>query len=61
MKKYSSKNIKPFPLTKLITLYDYENKYKDRHKKISEFYGNMSVEDYKKHLEEMKKLIKTEA
>ena len=61
IKKYSSKDIKPFPLTKLITLADYNNKYKDRHKKISEFYGNMSVEDYKKHLEEMKKLIKTEA
>ena len=60
IKKYSSKNIKPFPLTKLITLYDYENKYKDRHKKISEFYGNMSIEDYQKNLEEMKKLIKTE-
>ena len=61
IKKYSSKDIKPFPLTKLITLADYNNKYKDRHKKISEFYGNMSVEDYKKHLEEMKQLIKTEA
>ena len=60
IKKYSSKDIKPFPLTKLITLADYNNKYKDRHKKISEFYGNMSVEDYKKHLEEMKILIKTE-
>ena len=61
IKKYSSKDIKPFPLTKLITLADYNNKYKDRHKKISEFYGNMSVEDYKKHLKEMKQLIKTEA
>ena len=61
IKKYSSKDIKPFPLTKLITYLDYNDKYKDRHKKISEFYGNMSVEDYKVYLEKMKKLIKTEA
>ena len=60
IKKYSSKDIKPFPLTKLITYFDYNDKYKDRHKKISEFYGNMKVEDYKIYLEKMKTLIKTE-
>ena len=61
IKKFSSKDIKPFPLTKLITYFDYIDKYKDRHKKISEFYGNMKVEDFTKYIKEMQKLIKTEA
>ena len=60
IQKYSTKEIKPFHLTKLITFHDYMDKYKDRHQKISEFYGNMSIEDYKKNLEEMKKLVKQE-
>ena len=55
--KYSSKDIKAFPITKLITYYDYINKYKNRHEKISEFYGNLSVEEYKKNLDAMKELI----
>ena len=57
IEKFSTKEVKPFPLTKLITYDDYIDKYKDRHQKISEYYGNMSVEQYKKNLEEMKHLI----
>ena len=59
--KFSSKDIKPFPITKLITYNDYILSYKNRHEKISEYYGNMSVDEYKKQIEEMKKLIKDEA
>ena len=61
IKKFSSKDIKAFPVTKLITYDDYVDNYKNRHEKISEYYGNMSVDEYKKQIEEMKKLIKDEA
>ena len=44
--KYSSINIKPFPITKLLTYQDYQNKYKDRHIKICQFYGNLDLESY---------------
>ena len=57
IKKYSSKDIKPFPLTKLVTLKDYLDKYKERHKKISEFYGDLNKETYDKNMEEIKKVI----
>ena len=55
--KYSSKNIKPFPLTKLITLDDYLDKYKEKHKAISEFYGDLTVESFKENLEKIKENI----
>jgi len=57
IKKYSSKDIKPFPLTKLVTIDDYLDKYKERHKKISEFYGDLNRETYEKNMEEIKKVI----
>ena len=57
IKRYSSKDIKPFPLTKLVTLKDYLDKYKERHKKISEFYGDLNKETYEKNMEEIKKVI----
>jgi len=57
IKRYSSKDIKPFPLTKLVTLEDYLDKYKERHKKISEFYGDLNKETYEKNMEEIKKVI----
>ena len=59
--KFSSKDIAPFHITKLITYHDYINNYKNRHEKISQFYGNISLDDYKKYLGEMKSLIKSEA
>ena len=57
IKDSSSKDIKPFPLTKLITFKIYSEKYKERHKKISEFYGDLNKETYEKNMEEIKKVI----
>ena len=57
IKQLSSKDIKPFPLTKLITKDEYLNKYKERHKKISEFYGDLTVESYKKNMEKIKEQL----
>ena len=51
---YSSKEIKPFPITKIITYENYLKDYKDIHFKISQFYGDLSVEEYMKYLKEMK-------
>ena len=51
--KYSSTEIKSYPLTRLLTLADYEGKYKDRHIKISQFYGNLNPETYKKNINQM--------
>ena len=53
----SSKDIKLFSLTKLITLGDYLNKYKERHKKISEFYGELNKEIYEKNIKQIKEVI----
>ena len=58
--KYSNEDIKPFPLTKLITYDDYQNHYKDRHLKISEFYGNINKEICQKYFIELMKLIDKE-
>ena len=58
IEKFSSKDIKPFPITKLITYYDYTDKYKDRHEKISEYYGDLTIDSYNKNMKKMKKLIK---
>ena len=57
IKMFSAKEIKPFPITKLISYYDYKDKYKDRHFKISQFYGNLTKDDYKKYYNEMKQFI----
>ena len=46
IKKFSSKDIKPYHLTKLISLKDYFDKYKERHKKISRFYGNLNEDNF---------------
>ena len=61
IEKYSSEKIKPYPITKLITYDDYINKYKDRHFKISQFYGDLTPEKYQEYLNKMKDLIKEEA
>ena len=55
IKEFSSKDIKPFPLTKLVTLSDYQNKYKERHKTISLFYGDLKKESYEEYIEKIKK------
>ena len=58
--KFSSNEIKPFPVTKLLTYEDYIDKYKDRHFKISQFYGNLTVDKYNENIENIKELIKKE-
>ena len=57
IKDLSTKDIKPFPLTKLITLKDYSKKYNERHKKISQFYGDLNKETYEKNMEKIKEVI----
>ena len=53
----SKKEIKPFPLTKLITYEDYIKIKKKRHFKISTFYGDLRPESYQKYIKEMNSLI----
>ena len=60
IKKFSSEEIKPYHMTKLITYNDYLDKYKDRHKAISEFYGDLTPETYKENMKKMKSLIDQE-
>lgn len=57
---FSSKDIKPFPLPRLIKYQDYLDKYKIFHKKISQFYGDLSPETYKKYYEKLKIIIEQE-
>ena len=57
IKNFSSKDIKPFPLTKLVRLNDYFDKYKERHIKVSQYYGDLNPEDFKKKLAEIKEVI----
>jgi serine/threonine protein kinase len=59
--EYSLEDIKPYSMTKLLTYEDYKNKYKERHITISSFYGDLTVDQYKKNIEKMKSLIHTEA
>ena len=61
IKMFSPEEIKPFPLTKLITYDDYVEKYKDRHFKISQFYGNLTKETYEKFYEKRKHLKEKES
>ena len=48
-------------MTKLLTYEDYKSKYKERHITISMFYGDLTIDQYKKNIEKMKSLINTEA
>ena len=58
IKDNSLKEIKPFPLTKLIRFEDdYLKKYKERHSKVAEFYGNLNPEDFKKNFEKIEDVI----
>ena len=60
IKYFSSEEIKPYHLTKLIAYNDYLDKYKDRHIKISEFYGDFTSEKYKENIEKKNLLSKEE-
>ena len=62
IKQFSLKDIKPYPITKLVTLNDYLSKYKERHKNIAQFYVDLTEESYyenkKKNLETNNKNLK---
>ena len=60
IQKYSSSDIKAYNLTKLIRYQDYVDKYKESHYAISKFYGDLTIEAYKKNIEEVKKIIEEE-
>jgi len=49
----SSEKIKPFPLTKLIAYYNYVDKYKSKHFKVSRYYGHLNSEEYRKYISQM--------
>jgi serine/threonine protein kinase len=58
--KFANEDIKPFPITKLLTYNDYCNKYKYRHFKVSLFYGDLTPSTYKQNIIRIKQLIKKE-
>ena len=60
IKNFASEEIKTYPLTKLITYNEYIHKYKDRHIKISQFYGDLTPGTYKQNITKMKSLINEE-
>ena len=53
-------NIQPFPYIKILTFYDYRYKYFQRHKKISDFYGDFTQETYNKFNINIQNFIKEE-
>ena len=58
IKKFSSNEYKPYPIEKLITLKDYLKKFKVKHFKLSQFYGNLNIQIFKDHIEKIKSLMK---
>ena len=58
--KYSKEDTNPFPLTKLITYEEYIEKYKERHIKVSSFYGDLNPLTYKRNFSDMEVLINDE-
>ena len=58
--KYSDTNIRAYPIIKLITFQEYKDKYKNRHIKIANFYGNINEDIYNKYFRRMKYLINEE-
>ena len=60
IKKNSSEDINPFPIIKLITYEEYVKVYKERHKKISEFYGDLTPCTYQEQIRDIKDFIESE-
>ena len=54
IKKFASKDIRPFVITKLLTLNDYKDKYHKRHETIAKYYGEF---DEKLFQEALNKII----
>jgi hypothetical protein len=56
IEKLSSREIKPFSLEKLITYENYDQKYKERHHKISKFYGDIDSGVFKRYFYKLKSI-----
>ena len=54
IKETGSEDIKPYPMTRLIKF----NDYKERHLKISEYYGDLNINTYEEYLKNKKEVIK---
>jgi hypothetical protein len=61
IKEFSLEEIKPYPVKKLLTYMDYKVKYKEIHFQISQFYGDLTVEQYNNNIKKMTSLIQTRA
>ena len=60
IKNFSFKEIEPYHITKVITLNEYLENYKDIHKKISQFYGDLDPQMFKDNIKKMSLLINQE-
>ena len=61
IKKYSSADIIPYPITKIIAFEEYKKAYKDRHIKICEYYGDFNPNIYEKSFKKIESLIDEES
>lgn len=52
-----SDKIKEFSTTKILSYFDYTDKYYERHEKIAEFYGDLTKETYNEYYQKMKNYI----
>ena len=57
IEKFSSKDIKAYPITRLITYNNYIKYYKERHIKISSYYGELNSEIYEQNISKLHSLI----
>ena len=57
IEEVSSEKTKPFEIVKIVSYFDYKDKYYDRHEQISKFYGNLTKEAYIKYSQKMEELI----
>ena len=57
IEEVSSDKTKPFEIVKIVSYFDYKDKYYDRHEQISKFYGNLTKETYNKYAKKMEEYI----
>ena len=53
IKMFSSEDIKPYRISKLITYDAYKEKYKERHIIISKYYGDLTLKSYRKNIKKI--------
>ena len=53
----SEEKVEEFPILKIISYFDYKDKYHERHENISQFYGNLSKEIYNKYKKKWKVIL----